>query len=130
MFTEAEHNLLTTHLSTTNKVTRFSCLLLDLDNIFLPQVVKESDEILAHLNRVVLGLGHAENAQLAVLPCSVLLQQKREQHQKAAVVDDPPDVNVALDFVPGIRIPLNAFGHEQGHFGRGRVPDGVDEHAP
>jgi hypothetical protein len=93
-------------------------------------MVKESEEILAHLDRVVLGLGHTEYPQLAVLPRPMLLQQERQQHEQSAVVHDPPDINVALDLVTRVGIPLDSLGYQQCHLGGRSVPDGVNKHAP
>ena len=61
-----------------------------------PELVQESLQILLHLDGVVVDLGHAEDPQLAILPGAVLLQQEREEHQQAAVVHDPPDVDGTL----------------------------------
>ena len=93
-------------------------------------MVEESVEILFHLNGIILGLSHAKYPQFAILPGAVLLQQEGQQHQKATIVHNPPDVNVAADFVAGIRVALNALGHQQRHFSGGRVADGVNEDSP
>ncbi len=93
-------------------------------------MVEEGVEVLLHLDGVVLRLRDAEDAHLAVLPGAVLLQQEGQQHEEAAVVDDPPDVDVAADLVPGLRVPLDALGDQEGHLGRGGVADGVDEDPP
>ena len=99
-------------------------------NFILPQMVEESVEILFHLNGIILGLGHTEYPKFAIFPCAVLFQQKGQKHQKATVMHDPPNVNVASDFVTGVRVPLDPLGHQQCHLGRCRVADGVDKHSP
>lgn len=59
------------------------------------QLVQEHLQVFLHLNGVVFHLGDGEDAHLAVLPGAVLLQQEWKEHQHAAVVHDPPDVDVA-----------------------------------
>ena len=75
-------------------------------------MVEESIEILFHLNGIILGLGHAKYPKFAILPCAVLFQQKGQQHQKATVVHNPPNVNVAADLIAGVGVALNALGHQ------------------
>ena len=41
-------------------------------------------------------LCNCEYSEPALSPCAMLLQQEREEHEETPVVDDPPDVNVAL----------------------------------
>ena len=60
-------------------------------------MVKECLEIFLHLDRVVVDLRHAEDPELAILPGPVLLQQEWQQHEEAAVVNDPPNVDGSLD---------------------------------
>ena len=93
-------------------------------------MVEESFQVLLHLDRVVFRLGDAENPHFAIFPSAMLLQEERQQHEQPAVVHDPPDVDVALDLVARVRIPLHAFGHQYGHFGRSRIADRVNEDPP
>lgn len=58
-------------------------------------MIEEHLQVLLHLDGVVFHLRDGEDAHLAVLPGSVLFQQERKQHQHAAIVYDPPDVNIA-----------------------------------
>ena len=44
-------------------------------------------------------LCNCEYSEPALSPCAMLLQQEGEQHEETPVVDDPPDVNVALIIV-------------------------------
>lgn len=62
-------------------------------------MVQECLQIFLHLNRVVLDLSNSEDPQLAVAPSAVLLQQERQQHEQAAVMDNPPDVDVATNLL-------------------------------
>ena len=78
---------------------------------FLPQVVKESLEIFFHLNRVIFGLSHTEYPEFAIFPCAMLFQQKWQQHQKAPVMNNPPDVDITPNLVPGIGVPLDPLGY-------------------
>ena len=73
---------------------------------YLPEVVEEGLEVLLHLDGVVLRLRDAEDPHLAVLPGAVLHEEEGEQHEEAAVVHDPPDVDVALHLVAGVGKPL------------------------
>ena len=75
-------------------------------------MVEESVEILFHLNGVILGLRNAKYPEFAILPCAVLLQQEGQQHQEAAIVHNPPNVNVAADLIAGVGVALNALGHQ------------------
>ena len=68
----------------------------------VPEVVEEGLEVLLHLNGVVLRLCDAEDPHLAVLPGAVLHEEEGEQHEEAAVVHDPPDIDVTLDKVVGM----------------------------
>ena len=93
-------------------------------------MVEERLEVLLHLDGVVLGLCDAEDPHLAVLPRPVLLEQEGQEHEEAAVVDDPPDVDVALDLVTRVRVALDTLGHEDGHLGGRGVADRVHEDPP
>ena len=73
---------------------------------YVPEVVEEGLEVLLHLNGVVLRLCDAEDPHLAVLPGAVLHEEEGEQHEEAAVVHDPPDVDVALHLVTRVGEPL------------------------
>lgn len=68
------------------------------------KMVQEHLQVLLHLDGVVFQLRHGEDSHLAVLPGPVLLQQEREQHQQAAVVDDPPHVDVSHHLKTNISI--------------------------
>jgi len=70
-------------------------------------LVEECLEIFLHLDGVVRLLSHAEDPELAVLPGPVLLEKEGQQHQQSSVVNDPPDIDVALDLVARIRIALS-----------------------
>lgn len=65
----------------------------------VPEVVEKGFQIFLHLDGVVLGLSNAEDSELAVFPRSVLLEQEWQEHEKATVMNDPPDIDVAADFV-------------------------------
>ena len=72
------------------------------DNLHLglnSQLVEEALQVTAHLQAVVLHLRDCEYAELAAAPNLMLTQQEGNQHQQAAIVDDPPDVDVARDAV-------------------------------
>ena len=69
-------------------------------------MVEEGLEVLLHLNGVVLGLRDAEDPHLTVLPRPVLHEQEGQQHEEAAIVNNPPDVDVALDLVARVGEPL------------------------
>ena len=60
-------------------------------------MVKECLEIFLHLDGVVVDLRHAEDPELAILPGPVLLQQEGQQHEEAAVMNNPPNIDVSLD---------------------------------
>ena len=72
-------------------------------------MVEEGLEVLLHLYRVVLGLRDAEDPHLAVLPGPVLHEEEGQQHEEAAVVHDPPDVDVPLHLVPRVGEPLQGI---------------------
>ncbi len=93
-------------------------------------MVHERLDILLHLDGVVLGLRHAEYPQVAALPSAVLLHEEWQQHEQAAVVHDPPDVDVALDAISGLRVAHDPLRDDERHLCRGRETDRVDEHAP
>ena len=76
-----------------------------------PEVVEESFEVLLHLDRVVLWLCDAEDPHFAVLPGAVLHEEEGEQHEEAAVVHDPPDVDVPLHLVAGVGETLQFQGN-------------------
>ena len=69
-------------------------------------MVEERLEVLLHLDGVVLRLRDAEDPHLAVLPGPVLHEEEGQQHEEAAVVHDPPDVDVPLHLVTGVGEPL------------------------
>lgn len=51
-------------------------------------------------------------------PCLVLAEEEGQQHQHPAVMDDPPDINVAL--CVGLTIigkQRDVLGHQQGQVG-------------
>ena len=81
----------------------------------VPEVVEEGLEVLLHLNGVVLWLCDAEDPHLAVLPGAVLHEEEGEQHEEAAVVHDPPYVDVALHLVTGVGEPLQDDKNGSGH---------------
>lgn len=60
-------------------------------------MVEENFQILLNLNRVVFELCDREDSHLAVLPCSVLLEQEGQKHEQATIVHHPPHVNVAAN---------------------------------
>jgi hypothetical protein len=64
-----------------------------------PKVVKELLQVLLHLYGVVLHLGDSEDLHFAILPGAVLLEEEGQQHEKTAVMHNPPDVDVADDFL-------------------------------
>lgn len=66
------------------------------------QLVEELLEVRLHLHVVVLQLGDGEQTQLGIPPGLVLPEEEGKQHEQAAVVDHPPDVDVAR----GLKIPL------------------------
>lgn len=102
----------------------------DLDLRLDPQVVQELLQILLHLYRIVLHLRDCEDPHFAVLPSAMLLQQERQQHQETAIVHDPPNVDVADDFLGGVREEIYPLRHQQRHL-RGRdAPDGLQEDSP
>jgi len=55
----------------------------------------------------------------------VLLEQKRQHDEQAAVVDDPPDVDGALQTLVLVGEGGESLGHQQAHVGRGGAVDGV-----
>lgn len=104
-----------------------------LDNLHLrfnSQMVQENLQILLNLNRIVFHLCDREYSHFAVLPCAVLLQQEWQQHQQAAVVNHPPDVDVAADFRGGVGEEVDSFRYEQGHARSADGADGLQERLP
>lgn len=65
------------------------------DFSFNTELVQEHLEVFLHLYRVIFHLSDGEDAHLAILPGTVLLQQEWQEHQHATIVHNPPDVNVA-----------------------------------
>ena len=61
-------------------------------------MIQEGDEILLHLNGVVLGLSHSEDPHPALPPSPVLLQEEGQQHEESSIMNNPPDVDVSLKF--------------------------------
>ena len=70
----------------------------------LPQLVKELLQIFLHLNGIILGLSHSKDPHPAFLPCPVLLQEEGEEHEKSSIVNNPPDVDKALEIILALLI--------------------------
>ena len=51
-------------------------------------------------------LCNSEYSEPALPPSAMLLVQEGEEHEQAAVVHDPPDVDVALDKVVGLVVKV------------------------
>ena len=51
----------------------------------------------------------SEYSEPALAPCAMLLQQEGEEHEETPVVDNPPDVNVALAIIMVIHVN---YGHD------------------
>ena len=47
-------------------------------------------------------LCNSEYPEPALAPSAMLLEQEGKEHEQAAVVHDPPDVDVALNMVVGL----------------------------
>lgn len=82
---------------------------------FDSQVVQENLQILLNLNRIVFQLCNREDPHFAVFPCAVLLEKEGQKHEQAAIVNHPPDVNVAANLRGGVGEEVDTLGHEQGH---------------
>lgn len=61
------------------------------------QMVEEHFQVLLHLNGIVLHLSNGKDAHFAVFPCAVLFQEEWQQHQKTAIMYNPPNVNVSAN---------------------------------
>lgn len=93
-------------------------------------MVQENLQILLNLNRIVFHLCDREYSHFAVLPCAVLFQQEGQQHQQAAIMNHPPDVDVAADFRGGVGEEVDAFRNEQSHARSADGADGLQERLP
>lgn len=93
-------------------------------------MVEEHLEVLLHLDRIVLHLSNGKDSEFAVLPGAVLLQQERQQHQHAAVMYNPPDVDVPIDLLGGLGEEVDALRHHERHFRRVDCAHGLQEHLP
>lgn len=60
----------------------------------------------------------------------MLFQQEWQQHQQAAVVNHPPDVDVAADFRGGVGEEVDSFRHEQSHASCADGADSLQERLP
>ena len=51
-------------------------------------------------------LCNSEYPEPALAPSAMLLEQEGKEHEQAAVVHDPPDVDVALDKLVGLVVKV------------------------
>ncbi len=79
------------HQDTTTKTYHLYYVDLGID----AQEIHVLGKVVLDLDAVLAGLRDSEQAQLALLPYLVLLEQEYDEEQQTAVVNDPPQIDGA-----------------------------------